>query len=149
MSETTISFFPLNPHSNFGSDEIAQIRNFLLTENTNAIVVDSIKIETFGKVHFIDCGGNLRLIKCARCGEVIEKSIWQTAMNADFSENLGFKLETPLKCAKCGFASKLNGLCYQEHCGFASARISVRVFSHFWSGWLLHLPWIGMVEARY
>ncbi|MCA9171805.1 MAG: hypothetical protein KDB23_29255 [Planctomycetales bacterium] len=149
MSETTISFVPLDPYSSFQGNEIAQIRNFLVAENSNAIVLDSISVETFGKVQFIDCGANLKHIKCARCGDEIENGVWRDAMTADVSEDSGFKLETTLKCPKCKFVSKLHGLSYKEHCAFASARISVRVHSHFWSGWLLHIPWIGIVEARY
>jgi hypothetical protein len=149
MSETTLSFFPLHPLSSFNHDEITQIREFLIAENSNAIVVDSIKVETYGRVQFIDCGANLRRVACPRCSLEIENSRWQDTMSADFSIESGFKLQASLKCPKCEFASKLHGLRYKEHCGFASARISVRVFSHFWSGWILHLPWIGMVEAKY
>lgn len=149
MSETTISFFPLDPHRVLHVKEIERIRHFLITENSNAIVADSISVETFGKVQFIDCGSNLHSIKCARCGDEIDNSRWQDAMSKDFSESSGFRLETTLACAKCEFVSNLHGLRYKEYCGFASGRMSVRVLSHFWSGWLLHLPWIGMVEARY
>ncbi|MEZ6138901.1 MAG: hypothetical protein R3C53_28785, partial [Pirellulaceae bacterium] len=106
MSETTISFFPLDPHRILNVGEIAQIRHFLTSENSNAIITDSINVETFGKIQFIDCGSNLRRIQCAMCGDEIDNSTWQNVMNTDFSEDSGFRLETTLACVKCEFVSK-------------------------------------------
>jgi len=148
MSETIFKFHPLHPRDKFDSDDVAAIEALILEYNESSIDPSSIRLETFNNVHFIDCGTRLERIRCPRCSTEIDRDVWQSAMDADYTDENGFALSEWIDCS-CGFASQLHGLVYQAPCAFASACLSVRVHSHFWAGWLGHFPWVGQIEARY
>jgi hypothetical protein len=148
MSESILKFYPREPTRSFRGDEVRTVTEFLQRENETSIVQDSIELVNFEGIQFIDCGSRLERIRCPKCGADVPLDAWQEVMSADFSESSGFGLREIYHC-DCGFDANLNALIYEEHCGFGCASLSVRVFSHTWTGWLRAMPWIGVVEAKY
>jgi hypothetical protein len=148
MSESILKFYPLEPTRSFTDDEVKMMTEFLQRENETSIVQDSIELVNFEGIQFIDCGSRLDRIGCSRCGLDVPLDSWQEVMTADYSESSGFRLREVYHC-NCGYGSTLNALVYEGHCGFGCACLTVRVFSHVWTGWLGAMPWIGVVEARY
>ena len=148
MSDTVFKFYPLNPRCTFEPEVVTGIESFLRRFNGASIVEGSIEVMTFDGIQFIDCGTNFQCVCCARCGREIDHDLWQDTMDADYLEASGFQLSERVSCS-CALSSLLYGLTYHASCRFASACLSVRVSSHFLTGWLRHFPWIGLVEARY
>jgi hypothetical protein len=147
MSESVFKFYPLEPTRGFAAGETDAIIDAICDVNDTSIARDTLKIHEHVGVQFIDCGSALERIKCPLCGAVVPFDAWQTAMDADFTENHGFELRQSVHCA-CGRDTLLHGLRYDAHCGFSRSWISVVVHSHFWIGCLNEFPWIGHVEAR-
>ena len=148
MSDSMFKFYSLEPTRSIRDDEVKALTEFLQRENETSIVQGSIELVNFEGIQFIDCGSRLERIGCPKCGMDVPLDAWQEVMTADFSESSGFRLREVYHC-DCGFESALNALVYDGHCGFGCACLTVRVFSHFWTGWLRSMPWIGVVEARY
>lgn len=81
-----------------------------------------IGAEVFETTQFVDCGGELEVIKCPDCGEDISFDWWgevmETAAEKEFSD-----LSVKLPC--CGGDSSLNDLKYYLPCGYAKMEITI------------------------
>ncbi len=124
------------------------MESWLLSANKHAIDPKSILLNEYDGIQFIDCGNNLKSIKCPKCGKQINVGIWKELMEKDYDILRGHKMVEVYQCS-CELTSKLYALNYKSPCGFSTSWLSVVVVSHFWTGWLLNFPWIGYVEAIY
>ncbi|MDE6761683.1 MAG: hypothetical protein K2J90_13570 [Lachnospiraceae bacterium] len=81
-----------------------------------------IEAEVFETTQFVDCGGELEVIKCPDCGEDISFGWWgevmEKAAEKEFSD-----LSVKLLC--CGRDSSLNDLEYYLPCGYARMEITI------------------------
>ena len=118
MSDSIYKIIPTDPYIKVPHDKLnaakAYIEETIVSDSVDLVFVDSPK--------FIDCGGELEVITCPRCGKTISFDWWQDAMSNAYEENFD-KLDIILPC--CGEASSLNDLRYDFKCGFACCGINV------------------------
>jgi hypothetical protein len=79
---------------------------------------DDIASETDEHIMFRDCGENFEAVRCPGCGAEIAIETWQEWMDADYTDDGGFRLE-PLTTRCCGIRETLNGLVYVSPQGFS------------------------------
>lgn len=148
MSESVFKFHPVEVRTELSPDDAARLRELICEHNPSSIDPNSFSLETFGTPQFLDCGTRFESVCCPQCGAMLNHAEWQSAMDADFSTATGFRLSESIRCP-CGNTATLDNLTYHATCAFASACLSVRVHSHFFTGWLNDLPAFGFVEASY
>ena len=79
---------------------------------------DEVSSETDEQIIFRDCGGNFEQIRCPACGKKIAVDTWQEWMDADHSDDSGFRL-APLSPPCCKRSTTLNDLDYDMPQGFS------------------------------
>ncbi len=86
---------------------------------------DEARVKDYGKLQFIDAGGNWDGVFCPSCEAEISTSDWQAMMDRAWHDEDGFKLvenETPC----CGAAASVADLNYKWPMGFARWFVSAR-----------------------
>ncbi len=90
---------------------------------------DRSRIKDYGKLQFIDCGGNFESLACPACADKIELDVWSGWMDEDWHGKEGFHLHrhaTPC----CGEGVTLNDLIYFLPQGFARWFVSAYDTAH-------------------
>jgi hypothetical protein len=115
MSDHYITFIPADPR--FIPNKAAQrtAASLLRAARPDA---DEIKSETEDKVVFRDCGENFERVQCPACSAALDVETWQELMDADYSEEHGFRLD-PLSLPCCEHKATLNDLHYDWAQGFS------------------------------
>ena len=120
MSDHYIHIIPVDPR--FVPDTPAQNA---ATATLRAMVTraDDVWDKIDDQIVFHDCGENFEQVRCLGCGANISIDTWQEWMNADYSEEEGFRLEpVPLSC--CNQRYTLNDLVYEMPQGFSRYALS-------------------------
>ena len=79
---------------------------------------DEVTSEADEQISFRDAGGNFDRVGCPACGKEIAVDTWQEWMDADCSDDGGFRL-APLITPCCKRSSTLNDLAYDMPQGFS------------------------------
>lgn len=111
MSETVQKIIPVDIETelseDFVNDAIAFINN-----HYGEVEIEYIDYE---EVTFIDCGTNLKTIKCNNCDEVLSIEWWGSQMS-NWYENHDLSIILPC----CEAETSLNDLNYNLDCGFST-----------------------------
>ena len=116
MSDSVFKFHPLDVRSKLSPDDAARITALIYEHNPSSIDPDSFSLETFETPQFLDCGTRFERVCCPRCGAQMNRTEWQSAMDADYSNATGFRLLEQIACS-CGSSTKLDELTYHAACG--------------------------------
>jgi len=109
VSEHYICFVPTDPR--FIPTGAAQAAGVALLRAAWPRIRE-ITPETEDDVVFRDCGENFESVRCPHCDATLDIDEWQDLMDADSSDEGGFRLESvPMPC--CGRSSTLNELKYE------------------------------------
>lgn len=146
MSVSVFRFHPLDPHGRLSSEDGETLEKLVREHNESSIEPDSFSLAIFDAPQFLDCGKRPESISCPDCSVAFDHTEWHAVMDADALGDGGFRLNATLQCA-CGQAFTLDDLTYHPPCAFASSWLSVRVHSHFFTGWLHSLPTLGFIES--
>ncbi len=122
MSDNFISFIPRNP-------------NFIPTRDSGEEAAKAFRaarpfldeVESNVEPHIVlhDCGGNFEDIRCPHCNAVIEIETWREWMDADSTEQDGFRL-APVTMPCCFKTANLNELRYSWPMGFSRFAVRAR-----------------------
>lgn len=119
MSDTRIRVIPEQP--DLVPDKERQQRAVL---HLRTIVAQNAELRAtaYGRIVFVDCGGNFESVACPFCGAEVDIDSWQEWMDEDFDGN-GFTLSRhAMPC--CGAQHTLHELKYQLPQGFARFEVS-------------------------
>lgn len=115
MSDTNTFIIPAEP-------------GFVPTKKTAAAAVavlrklapkaDEIEAVTDEHVTFRSCGESFDAVRCPACGEEIDVDTWHTWMDADHSDDEGFRLR-PIAMPCCQRSFTLADLAYEQPQGFS------------------------------
>jgi hypothetical protein len=115
MSDHFIHFIPADPR--FIPTKAAQ-RTATSRLRAARPGADEITSETEDTVVFRDCGENFEQVRCPACSATLDVDAWQGLMDADYSEEHGFRLN-PQSLPCCGHEATLNDLHYEWAQGFS------------------------------
>ncbi|MCH5286307.1 MAG: hypothetical protein J1E43_02705 [Christensenellaceae bacterium] len=118
MSDTIVRFIPADPYHRLDEATRQRVVDYL----KRTMKADIWDVQWQEKPFFVDCGGNLDVIKCPVCGETLDFRWWGDAMDASFEHEFS-DLTVTLPC--CNAVSSLNDLRYDFLCGFACEMVGL------------------------
>lgn len=118
MSDFVIRIIPTDPYYKSNERSLQRARDLL----EDKIDCDLIRIRSFEKTSFIDCGGNLHRISCPKCGKEVGFDWWGEQMSKAYANSF-VSLDVCLPC--CNKEASLNDLVYDFQCGFACCVLEV------------------------
>lgn len=113
MSESYCVIIPADPKS--ALPETAETVRATLEQ---IVGTDRSRVKDYGKLQFIDCGGNFESLACPHCATSIEMDVWNNWMDEDWHGQDGFHLHSHTTPC-CGESLTLNDLIYLQPQGFA------------------------------
>ena len=122
MSEHYVTFIPADPA--LVPTEAAQEQAVQILRTAGS-ALDEVAIIVEPHVIFHDCGENFEEIRCPNCSALIEVDVWAKWMEADYTEDGGFKL-APLTMPCCSSVPDLNKLEYSWPQGFSRFAVQAR-----------------------
>lgn len=119
MSDSILRIIPCNPMYVPPVEQQSHATDVLRSYFAHA---DSVKVETFVTVQFIDAGENWGEIRCPSCDAILDMDWWSGAMG-EASEHDFQDLNVTTPC--CGSKVSLNTLKYEFEVGFAKFVLEV------------------------
>ncbi len=88
------------------------------------VEADEITFAQPDNPEFVDCGSNLKQIRCPRCGAEVDRTWWAEKMKEMDAQDHFFILEQEMPC--CGKTVSFNNLRYDAPCGFSTMMFTIR-----------------------
>lgn len=124
MSERYCVVIPADPNDPMPDTAEARRETLALIVGT-----DQSRVKDYGKVQFIDAGGNWDGVACPKCGYTLTTPEWHKMMDRAWDDEKGFELVTD-QTPCCGASTTVADLDYKWPIGFARWFVSAYDKTH-------------------